>query len=234
MSIGDIRAGSGLGSSGSFTVGLLNALHAYKGDIITKQDLAEEAYKVEVEILHSPSGKQDQYAASYGGINYIKFTKQGVNVSPIILPYKYHSELSRNLMLFNTKIVKSSNKVLEPISNNMNTIYPKVTEIVNTANEMEYELRQENINLDNFGKLIYSDWLIKKSSGDISSQELDVYINKAMKSGAIGSKLCGAGQGGYILLYCKRENQNDVKKAMYPLEELEFKLDTTGSKIIYE
>lgn len=234
MSIGDIRAGSGLGSSASFTVGLLHTLHTYKGDNINKHDLAEEAFKVEVEILKSHGGKQDQYAAAYGGINFIEFTPKNICVSPIKLSYELHSELSQNLMLFNTNLTRSSDKVLTPITQNMKEISNKVGELVKLAKEMNNELRKENINLNNFGKLISKDWDIKRISGNISNREIDMYINKAMEAGAIGVKLCGAGLGGFILIYCKKRYQNDVRKVLSNLRELEFNLDNTGSKIIYE
>jgi len=237
MSIGDIRAGSGLGSSASFTVGLLNALHTFKGESVSRQELAEEAFKVEVEILKSHGGKQDQYAAAFGGLNYIEFTPKGINVSPIKLSYELQSELSLNLMLFNTNIIRSSDAVLTPISHSMEEISGKVGGLVKLAKEMNAGLREENINLNNFGKLVLKDWDIKKSSGEISNLEIDKYINKALEAGATGAKLCGAGLGGYILVYCKERYQNDVRKALSNLDELEFKLESSwdvGSRIVYE
>lgn len=234
MFSGDIRAGSGLGSSGSFTVGLLNALHTYRGDVITRKELAEEAYHIEVELLGCHGGKQDQYAASYGGLNHIQFSKDSVNINPINLSNKILSQLSNNLLLFNTNISRSSNLVLSEINKGMNKTHKHITKLSQISDELRNLLNSKNPNLEDFGKLIYKDWKYKKISSNISNSKIDSYIKNAINAGAIGAKLCGAGRGGYIMVYCKEERCNDVRKSLSDLVELDFKLENTGSKIIYK
>jgi D-glycero-alpha-D-manno-heptose-7-phosphate kinase len=232
--IADIPArGSGLGSSSSFLVGLLNALHAYKNEFRSPAILAKEACELEIEKMNAPIGKQDQYIAAYGGFKFIKFDKNGdVFVDPIICPEAVKRELESNLMLFYTAIDRSSNHILEEQSKKMKMNRKELDRI----KELAYEVRDciNKKNLDKIGTLLDENWQNKKKlASKISNPLIDEYYQKALDAGALGGKLCGAGGGGFLMLYSKKEHQNDVRKALKELKELEFNFEPTGSQIIF-
>lgn len=234
--MGDIPLGSagiGLGSSSSLAVGVLNALYAYKGEHASAQKLAEDACKIEIDILGHPIGKQDQYIAAYGGFNHIRFNNDGtVFVDPIICQNKTKTELNNKLMLFYTGIERISSNILEEQKQMTKNNLAYLDKLVLLAEEMKNCL----INNDfiKFGEMLHEGWVYKKKLAcGITNPKIDGYYEKALKVGAIGGKVLGAGGGGFLLLYCEEKNQNKVREALSDLKETIFKFEPQGSKIIY-
>ena len=233
-SIADVPAGTGLGSSSSFTVCLLHALYAYKGKFVTKEKLATDACRIEIEVLNEPIGKQDQYAASYGGLNYIQFNSdETVCVEPIICKPEVKEHLEKHLLMFYVGNERKASQILTEQKKNINQKEKLeiITKLVKLAKSMKESLQIGNLN--DFGEILHQGWVLKKKMArNISNQVLDEYYEKALKAGVIGGKLLGAGGGGFFLFYCKQRYQEDVRKALN-LKELNFKFDNEGSKIIY-
>ena len=235
-SIADIPAGTGLGSSSSYTVGLLHALYGYSSKYVSSERLAQEACELEIDLLKEPIGKQDQYAAAYGGLNVITFNNNGkVDVDPILmLPNKYR-ELQNNLLMFYTGKIRSASDILTDQKRNMRRNKSKFNALVRMtelANEMKKSLIDSN--LEDFGHILDENWHLKKSlSNKISRNEIDILYEKAKGSGALGGKLLGAGGGGFLLFYCEQEHQERLRSVLNDLTELVFKFDRAGSKIIY-
>ena len=231
-SIGDIPSGTGLGSSSAFTVGLLNALYAYKGEHKGAEDLAREACEIEIDILKEPIGKQDQYASAYGGLNYIRFNKdETVFVNPVICKKQTKEKLSNNLLMFYVGGKRKASTILKDSKKNMDKHSNYVDEIKILSEEMAKSLR--NNDLTNFGELLHKGWTYKKKTGKVSNKTIDEIYGKAIKSGAIGGKLLGAGGQGFLLFYCEEKNQDKLRDKLSDLKELSFNLEPQGSKIIY-
>jgi len=227
------QEGSGLGGSSSLIVGTLNALHAYKGENVSAETLAREACKIEIEILGHPIGKQDQYAAAYGGFNHIKFNaNESVFINPIIFKKEVIEELNNRLLLFYTGINTRSDTILteqrKKTKDNLN-ILDKMVEL---SEELLEELKSGNIK--RFGEILHKGWVYKqKLASNITNPIINSYYEKAKKSGAVGGKILGSGGGGFLLFYCEEKNQNNVRKVLSNLKELFFKFEPEGSKIIY-
>ncbi|MAF50510.1 MAG: GHMP kinase [Nanoarchaeota archaeon] len=225
--------GSGLGGSSSFLVGTLNALHAYKGRHTASKALAEKACEIEIEKLGNPIGKQDQYAAAFGGFNHIIFKEDGsVIVNPIIFKNSTKQKLTNNLLLFYTGINTTSSSVLgeqkEKTTGNK--------KIIDKMVELTYDVKKalENNDLTQFGNLLGTNWEYKKKlASKISNSAIDCYYEKAKGAGALGGKILGSGGGGFLLVYCEKENQQEVRNALSDLREAKFKFEQEGSKIIY-
>jgi len=232
-SIADVHAGAGLGSSSSFTVGLLNALYAYKGILKSAEDLAREACHIEIDILGEPIGKQDQYIAAYGGFRYIQFNPdESVFTEPLIWPRK--EELLQNLLLLYTGDVREANSILREQKENIKQgkRMSSLRKLRDSAGQLR-ELLNSNASPDILGKFLHEGWMLKRRlAGGISNQKIDEYYEKALKAGAFGGKVLGAGGGGFLLLYCPKEKQSQVKEALN-LRPLEFSFEPEGSKIIY-
>jgi len=231
-SIGDIPSGTGLGSSSAFTVGLLNALYAYKGEYKGAETLARETCKIEIEILKEPIGKQDQYATAYGGLNHIRFNAdETVFIDPILCKKSVKEQLSDNLLLFYLGGKRKASSILTKSKKDMekNRIYVDV--IRNLSEEIALSLR--NNDLTSFGELLHKGWSLKKKTGKVTTEEIDNYYTKSRKSGALGGKILGAGGGGFLLLYCEQKNQGKVRNKLSNLKEMNFNLESQGSKIIY-
>lgn len=236
--IADIPAGTGLGSSSSLTVGLLHALYAYKGVFKSAEQLAQEACKIEIEILKKPIGKQDQYAAAFGNLNHIQFNPdETVFVAPVICHKETKEQLDRNLLLFYTGIDRDADEILtEQRKETLNREEKQETleRMVELARELRKALCSDD--LENFGELLHQNWEYKKQMASrISNSKVDECYHRALEAGARGGKLLGAGGGGFLLLYCEEENQEKLRKAMVRLGlvETEFHLEPQGSKIIY-
>jgi D-glycero-alpha-D-manno-heptose-7-phosphate kinase len=233
-SIADIPSGTGLGSSSSFTVGLLNVINAYLSKAITLEKLAELACDVEINKVGSPIGKQDQYAAACGGLNFITFYgDETVNVEKIIMKPEKKKELQDGLIMIHIGGEHSANEILKE---------QQVTQKPNGFNtqkqmvQQAFELKSllENNNIDDFGRYLHEGWLMKKSlSSGISNGNIDEIYKKGMKAGALGGKLLGAGGAGFILFYCPLEKQDFFRKSMQDRYEMLFNFDSGGSKIIY-
>jgi D-glycero-alpha-D-manno-heptose-7-phosphate kinase len=233
-SIADIPSGTGLGSSSSFTVGLLNVINAYLSKAISLERLAELACEVEINKVGSPIGKQDQYAAACGGLNFITFYgDETVNVEKIIMKPEKKKELQDSLIMIHIGGEHSANEILkeQQVTSNPNGFNTQ-KQMVQQAFELKTLLEKNNI--DDFGRYLHEGWLMKKSlSSGISNGDIDEIYKKGLKSGALGGKLLGAGGAGFILFYCPVEKQDFFRKSMQNRYEMLFNFDSGGSKIIY-
>jgi D-glycero-alpha-D-manno-heptose-7-phosphate kinase len=231
-SFADIPAGTGLGSSSSFTVGLLNALYAYQGKIVTKERLAAEACEIEIDILGEPIGKQDQYAVAYGNINYIRFDKDGtVDVTPILLTEPAKNRLENYFCLYYVGGERTSRDILKEQKNNMSLEdkYQNQKKMVMLADKLRNVLQQQNI--EAVGSILNEGWLCKKKlASGISNDRIDELYNRFIQHGAMGGKLLGAGGTGFFLIYA--ENHETLKKIL-KCKVLPFKIEREGTKIIF-
>lgn len=234
-SIADIPSGTGLGSSSSFTVGLINAVRAYIGKATSGEKLGKLACEVEIDKIGSPIGKQDQYAAACGGLNFITFYgDESVNVEKIIMNPQKKKELESNLYMFFVGGEHSANEILKVQSKAMSSEEKFVTQ--KKMVELAYKLRTslENNNIDDFGYYLNEGWMMKKTlASGISSGNIDAIYEHAIKSGALGGKLLGAGGAGFMLFYCPLEKKDEFLSKMKDYEPLDFGFDDFGSKIIY-
>lgn len=234
-SIADIPAGTGLGSSSAFTVGLLHSIYCYFGKYVSKERLAKEACDVEIVKLGEPIGKQDQYASSYGGLNFITFKENGeVFVEPIIMKAETYKMLEQNILMFYTGDVRSASEILREQSSNMQKTerYKNLIKMTELTRELKKTLDKNEITP--FGEILNESWNLKKTlASGITNNLINEYYEKALKNGATGGKLLGAGGGGFLLFYCERENQEKLRYALRDLRELEFKFDYEGTKVIY-
>jgi len=226
-------SGSGLGSSSSVTVGLLNALYAYQGEQVTADRLAREACEIEINILGKPIGKQDQYIAAFGGIRFFKFRPdEEVIVDKINLENSFKRKFGANLLLFFTGKTRSSDKIL--IEQKQNTI--NKLEILTTMKHQAAEIREciEARKFDEVGEILAASWSLKKQlASQITNGDIDQMYAQAINAGALGGKISGAGGGGFLMLYCPREKQNKVREALKDFREFPFFLEKYGSKIIF-
>ena len=230
----DLPARTGLGTSSSFAVGLLNAFHSLKGKQKDKRTLADEAIHVERVMCNEAGGLQDQIAASYGGLNRIDFNKDGYTVKPIDISKERKEQLNDNLMLFFTGFSRFSADIQtdtkKNIGNNTERLL-KMKSMVDTAEEI---LVNGEMDLDDFGRLLHESWMLKKSTGSkISTGQIDQIYDRALKAGALGGKLLGAGGGGFVLLYVPKEKQEAVRKELNELLLVPFKFEEEGTSVIY-
>lgn len=232
-SMADIVGGTGLGSSSSFTVGALHALHAFKGRYTPASQLASEACEIEIERVKEPIGKQDQYIAAYGGFRFIEFMPdETVRVTPIICPPGKLKSLSNNLLLFYTGKTRRASTILKGMRSNMGRKQADMRELRGLADEARRQLQEGSVN--RFGELLHEGWLLKRSlHSGISNTVIDRVYGRARKAGAEGGKILGAGGGGFLLLYVRRKNQAKVRKAMRGWREVSFGFEPEGSKIIH-
>lgn len=230
---GDLPARSGLGSSSSFTVGMLNALSALQGKYISKNELAKQAIYIEQNVLNENVGCQDQIAAAYGGFNKIEFYGiDSFKVSPIIIPEARLNKLQDNLLLFFTGISRFASEIEKSKIVNFNSKkieLRKMHEMVDVSIDI---LVNEVKNIDDFGLLLNEGWNYKKSlSNLVSNSEVDEIYNNALKSGALGGKLLGAGGGGFILFYAPKEKHHEIKDKLNHLIHVPFKFENLGSTV---
>ena len=236
-SMADIPANTGLGSSSSFLVGLLNALHTYKKELVSAGKIAEEACKIDLEILKEPMGKQDQYAASYGGIIQMDINKKGkVLVSKPNIDGYTIEELQRNLFLFYTGIRRDASSVLADQKKNTENS-PDRIEYMNQTKKIGIEIKKtlEKGDTRRFGEWLNIHWEIKKKFSDkMTNKMINKWYDLAIQNGAVGGKIVGAGGGGFFMFYCDK-NQKKFRNAMVNsgLKELEFQFDFDGSKVIF-
>jgi D-glycero-alpha-D-manno-heptose-7-phosphate kinase len=234
-SIADIPAGTGMGSSSSFTVGLLHNLYAINRKYVTHETLAREACEIEIDILKEPIGKQDQYAAAYGGLNIIYFNQDGsVKVEPLYIKSSVYKALEENLILFYLGNQRKASDILSEQKKNASTKDKAniLKQMVDLVLELRHCLYSEN--LPDFGKILHENWLLKqKLASKISNAEIDEIYKAGLKSGATGGKLLGAGGGGFMLFYCEKEKQNKLISALKDYDTIDFKFEHDGSKIIY-
>ena len=230
----DIPASTGLGSSSAFAVGLVHALHALKGEQVTKYQLASEAAHIEVDLLGRTVGKQDHFASAYGNLNVITFhAEEKVTVEPVFYRSEVIQSLEQNLLLFYTGIKRDACDVLK-IQNqempNKRDMLRKMKELVNPLREVICS----GVDLNRVGEILHKGWEIKRSiTEEISSNKIDDYYLKARKAGALGGKLLGAGGGGFLLFYAKPDKHKSVNLALSDLYNLNIRIDSGGSRITY-
>lgn len=231
---GDLPARSGLGSSSSFTVGLINALAALQGNIASKQQLASDAIHVEQNIIKENVGSQDQISAAYGGFNKIVFNPDDTfDVQPIILNHERKSALENHLMLFFTGFSRIASEVAGSKIANLKNREVELKTMYQMVDESLSILQNNNTSIEEFGRLLNQSWQLKRSLSDkVSTPEIDVLYEAAMKAGAIGGKLLGAGGGGFLLVFAKPELQAKVKSALNHLVHVPFKFDNSGSRVV--
>lgn len=234
VSTADVPSGAGLGSSSSFTVGLLHTLYCYQGKYVSKARLAEEACLVEIEKLGNPIGKQDQYAAAFGGLNFISFHKDDtVSVEPVVTKSETLKRLQDNLVMFYTGLTHDANRILAEQKKNLSNLGSQnnLLQMCSLAKQMKHAL--ENSELSDFGSILNEGWHRKRElAGNISNPKIDELYKIALNNGAMGGKLLGAGGGGFLLFYCPKEKQERLGKAL-GLEQFDFSFEHDGSSVIY-
>jgi D-glycero-alpha-D-manno-heptose-7-phosphate kinase len=236
-SIADIPAkGTGLGSSSSFTVGLLNALHAFANRYASAEKLAEESCVIEIERCGEPIGKQDQYAAAFGGFNLIQFNPDdSVSVEPIICRRETLRQLQDNSLVFYTGITRSASALLKTQQDAVASQKAKqaaLQKMVALAHQLKAELQKNN--LEAFGEIIHENWELKRSlTSGVSTSAIDDWYSRARKAGAIGGKLLGAGSGGFLMFYAPREKHEHVTRELKELKRTDLRFEPQGSKIIF-
>jgi D-glycero-alpha-D-manno-heptose-7-phosphate kinase len=234
ITMGDIPAGTGLGSSSAVTVGVLHALYAYLGVNVSPERLAREACEIEVDTLKKPIGYQDQFISACGGLRFIEFHKNGyVNYESVEMDPEIRLRLGERLLLFYTGTTRKSESILTEqklnINGNKNTL-GQLKAMAVTAREAMMDG-----NLDAFGRLLHESWSLKKSlAAGISNDELENIYLKACDAGALGGKITGAGGGGFLMLYCPPSKKAGVRSALSHLRELPFHLEPQGTKVIFQ
>ena len=235
-SIADIPAGTGLGSSGSFTTALLKALNHYENNILNQSELAEQACKIEIEKLHEPIGKQDQYIASYGGITCFEFCKNGeVKVSPLKISKDTLHDLEDNLLLFFTGYSRAASSILKEQNDRSKINDEDMISNLHFVKELGERSKTalENGDLLEFASLMNEHWEHKKKrSGNMSNHKINEWYDLALRNGALGGKLIGAGGGGFLMFYAEDKSKLVNVLSAEGLEEVRFKFDFEGTKII--
>jgi D-glycero-alpha-D-manno-heptose-7-phosphate kinase len=230
----DIPAqGSGLGSSSAVTVGLLNAMYVYTRRMQTAETLAREACRIEIDILGKPIGIQDQYIAAYGGLRFLRFHTDGsVTAEELDLDPDVKRRLNQNLMLFWTGIQRNASDILAEQKAQMDDHMPYLREVKALALEARECLLAGEI--DELGRILHRNWELKKRfASRITNPQIDDMYATALRAGALGGKIAGAGGGGFLLLYCPRERQANVRAALHGFRELPFHLESDGTKVIF-
>lgn len=236
-SIADIPGGTGMGSSSSFTVGLLHNLTAYSNLDISKEGLGSGACRVELDLLKEPIGKQDQYAAAFGGLNLIEFLPNGsVNVEAVLISDQTRKELNSNLKLYYIGNQRSASGILA--EQKKNTAQKEKLDTLGKMVDLVYDLKDALTqgNLDDFGAILNQNWLLKQSlATGITNQRINDLYATALDAGALGGKLLGAGGGGFMLFYVPTQKQSAVDMAMQTLdaESFDFNMESFGSQIIH-
>jgi D-glycero-alpha-D-manno-heptose-7-phosphate kinase len=233
ISMADVPAQTGLGSSGSFTVGLLHALHAFRGEHPTAGQLAAEACHIEIDRLREPIGKQDQYIAAFGGLQRIQFNAdETVFVDPVICAPGTLPALQQRLLLFFTGLTRSASEILAGQQRDSNSIAKPLAALSAIADRMMGAL-VGTARLSAFGELLHESWMVKRQLSGVTSGDIDRWYDLARGAGAIGGKLLGAGGGGFLMLFVEPEAQPSVVRALAPLEPVPFGFEPQGSKVIY-
>lgn len=234
-SMADIPAGTGLGSSSSFTVALLHLLHTYKGEYVSKYKLAKDACEVEIDKLKEPIGKQDQFSAAFGGLKFYEFLPNGfVNVEPIIMSRRSYEKLEHNLMMFYIGGTHSASEILKEQTRNLAEDEKAKVQIrmCNIARTLKEELQKNNV--EAMGELLHENWMLKKSlANSISNSIIDNVYERAMNAGATGGKLLGAGGAGFVIFYVPEHKQDDVRRSLFDFREMDFEMDNSGTSIVY-
>lgn len=234
LSMADIPSGTGLGSSSSFTVGLLHAMKAHLGKFMSAADLAEEACQIEIEDLGEPIGKQDQYAAAGGGLQFIRFLPTGeVLAEPLICTPQVKRDLAASLLVFYTGMTRSASGVLKEQQSNTGVKRDSLREMKKLAYRLK-DVLQQGRSIDEVGALLHEGWMLKKSlASGISVEQIDQWYERARHAGASGGKILGAGGGGFLMLVCDPKSQAKVCDELRELKLLNVGLESFGSRIIF-
>jgi D-glycero-alpha-D-manno-heptose-7-phosphate kinase len=226
-------AGSGLGSSSAVTVGLLNALFAYRGRQVTARELAEGACTIEIDRCRKPIGKQDQYAAAYGGICDLRFGPgDRVEVEQINLSPQMRRLMSNELLLFYTGVTRSANGILQEQSANTADRLPQLAQLRDLAGEAAAGLRGGDVQA--VGVAMNKSWEVKRTlASGVSTSQIDQAVEAVLSAGATGAKVTGAGGGGFLLVVCPLERQRAVRDALPQMRELPMKIDPSGSRVVF-
>ncbi len=238
VSVADVPANSGLGSSSSFTVALVNALHAFKQEFVSSEQLAQEACKIEIDLLKEPIGKQDQYIAAYGGITAFTFNTDGtVEVERLPIKPEVVHELESNLLIFYSGVERAASAVLTEQGKTISANKDGAVERMHRIKALGYETRKILIegDIDTYGELLHEHWTNKrKLAVNMTDSVIDDHYETARKAGAIGGKLMGAGGGGFFMFYTRPAERRAVYTAMVRrgLKPLRFRFDTDGARIV--
>lgn len=231
----DLPARSGLGTSSSFAVGMLNAFYALKGKFADKRKLADEAIYLERVLCNESGGWQDQIAASFGGFNRINFSNHGYEVKPIIVSPERKKALNNNLLMFFTGFTRFSSEIQK--TNSITSSAEKINrlhEMYRLVDKAEAVLQDSHSDLDDFGRLLDYTWQLKKNTGaKVSTGSIDKLYAAGIDAGALGGKLLGAGGGGFLVFYVQPEKQEAVKEAMKDLLYIPFEFENSGTRVIY-
>jgi D-glycero-alpha-D-manno-heptose-7-phosphate kinase len=235
-SISDIPSqGSGLGSSSSYTVALLHALYAYKGESASKEELGRLSSHIEIDLCGDRIGKQDQYAAAFGGLNLIEFNEDdSVVVSPIICKPETIKKMEESIIVFYTGRTRSASALLSEQSDNMKQTGKR--ELMSSMVSLAYNMKDllENDDIESLGGLLDQNWQLKRQmTVGISDLQIDDWYSKGILAGATGGKLLGAGNGGFIMFFASKEKHADIVLAMKDLQRVPFSFDAHGSQIVY-
>lgn len=232
--MGDIPSkGSGLGSSSTVTVGALHAMYSYRGELMPARRLAQEACEIEIDILGKPIGIQDQYIAAFGGFNFMEFMPGGeVLINKLHLSPDIVRDLNDKVLLFYTGTTRSSSSILTEQKNNIE----KRRKVLGAMKEIAHQACDELIrgNTDAIGEFLHESWQLKKQmASQVSNSTIDELYEVARQAGAVGGKITGAGGGGFFMVYCPYEKQKALRTSLSKLQELPFRLEADGSKVIF-
>ncbi len=232
--VADLPASTGLGGSSSFAVGLLNALHAFRGQRVSAGQLAEEASYIEIDVLKQPIGKQDQYAAAFGGVNFFSFNSSGtVTVEPQRVSNGWMEELFDHVMMFWTDIRRDSSSVLAEQKSNTPAKMEYLLRIRGHAHELQDILSNGEFDPTALGRVLDEGWRLKRQlAGSITNPQIDAWYDRAMESGAEGGKICGAGGGGFFLFIVRPEKQDSVRESLNNLTEIRVGHEVHGSRVL--
>ena len=230
----DLPARSGLGTSSTFAVGLLNAFYCLKGKYRSKKQLADDAIYLERTLCNEAGGWQDQIAASFGGLNRIDFDANGYHVNPVIINSERKKRLNENLMLFFTGFKRFSADIQKTTTASIEDKQKQLFQMLDLVDEAQRILENNESDLDEFGCLLDVTWRLKRQTGStISTDSIDALYEKGIQAGALGGKLLGAGGGGFLLFYVQPDKQEKVRNALSNLMEVPFKFERSGTRVIY-
>jgi len=231
---GDLPARAGLGSSSSFTVGLINAIMALRGKYISKEELAAQAIHVEQQVIRENVGSQDQVSAAFGGFNRIEFRQDGsFDVSPIVLPVERLAVLQSHLVLCFTGLSRIASEVAKSTIDNLDRREKELKQMRALVDEAATVLQSKTAPIEDFGRLLHESWMVKRTLSDqISTGDIDALYDSARRFGAIGGKLLGAGGGGFFLLFVRPEHQKELREKFSRLVHVPFRFENAGSRVV--
>ena len=232
--VGDLPASTGLAGSSSFAVGLLHALHAYRGERVSPGQLAEEATHIEIDVLKEPIGKQDQYAAAFGGLNFFRFNPGGaVTIEPVRAGNAFLSDLFDHILMFWTGMQRDASSVLTEQRRNIPDKLAFLNKMRDHASQLQALAGRGSFDPAAFGGILHESWMLKRQlASSISSSQIDEYYERAREAGAEGGKICGAGNGGFLLFIARPERHAAVRQALAKLLEVPIRFEVHGSRVL--